>query len=76
MKELKSVDKLGALIRQARKEQHMTQSDLAGACNTTQKYISDLEGGKTTVQFDLAFRVMRALGLRIFIETPPSEDFL
>ena len=52
----------------------MTQTQLAGVCNTTQKYISDLEGGKETVQFDLAFRVMRALGLRLMIEQPAGDE--
>lgn len=74
MIELQSAGSLGEIIRSTRRRQHMTQTQLAGVCNTTQKYISDLEGGKETVQFDLAFRVMRALGLRILIEQPTGDE--
>lgn len=41
---------LGGLVKAARRMYHMTQKDLAGYCNVTFKYISDLENGRLTDQ--------------------------
>lgn len=59
---------LGALIRIVRKEQGLTQADLAGASGVVVRFVIDLEAGKPTCEFDKALKVTRMLGLRLRLE--------
>lgn len=61
--------KLGCLIRARRKNLHLSQSDLAGACNVGIRFISELENGKATVEFGKVLEVLKGLGLEIIIST-------
>ena len=56
---------LGAAIRQRRTELGMTQTRLADVAGTTLRFVSELEGGKTTAQLDGVFRVLVALGISL-----------
>jgi len=58
---------LGALIRDARKEQCLTQADVATVCGVGVRYIVDLENGKETCQIGKAIKIIRMLGLNIDI---------
>lgn len=58
---------LGALIREARKEQCLTQADVATVCGVGVRYIVDLENGKETCQIGKAIKIIRMLGLNIDI---------
>jgi HTH-type transcriptional regulator/antitoxin HipB len=46
---LSSTAALGALVRQVRKEQGLTQLDLAGLAGLSNRFIIDLERGKETL---------------------------
>lgn len=70
MIEIGGIENLGAQIRRTRKSQKLTQAQLASVCGVTQKFISDLERGKTTGTFALVFNVLQGLGLRIYLEAP------
>lgn len=68
MKEIKgirlsSAAEWGKLVRDTRKEQGISQEQLAGVANVGVRFISDLENGKKTLQLDKAILVLEALGL-------------
>jgi len=53
----------GRVIKQYRKRQRISQSQLAAIANTGLRFISDLENGKPTVQLDKALRIAFLLGI-------------
>lgn len=66
------VEEIGIAIRNERKSQGLTQSELAMAANTASRFISDLENGKATCQIGKALQVINCLGIKIQL-TPPSQ---
>ena len=64
---LQTADEIGALIRNIRKEQHISQEELAGLAGTGVRFISELENGKATVQLDKLLKVIEALGMGLYI---------
>lgn len=69
MKEVKitSVRTLGSEIRKSRKEQKLSQSELASLSDTGIRFISELENGKDNIQFGKLLNVIKALGLNLTI---------
>jgi DNA-binding XRE family transcriptional regulator len=59
---------LGAVIRARRRTLKITQDDLALSIGVNRKVIGQLEGGKETVQLDIALRAARAVGLDVGVE--------
>ncbi|MFT7432985.1 MAG: HTH-type transcriptional regulator/antitoxin HipB [Alphaproteobacteria bacterium] len=57
---------LASVIKDARKEQGMTQDDLAGLTGTGRRFISDLEKGKDTAQLGKVLLVLGALGIGLY----------
>lgn len=55
---------LGRKIKEKRKRLKINQSELAGLCNVGTRFISDLENGKPTIEFDKALKVAQSLGLK------------
>jgi ribosome-binding protein aMBF1 (putative translation factor) len=54
------------LIREARKEAHLTQEELAEKTGTKKSYISRLENGKIDIQISTLFKIFeKGLGKRI-----------
>ena len=62
--------KVGAYIKNVRKEQHLTQADLAIAANVGVRFLVDLENGKETAQIGKVINVCRALGITIDVKSP------
>ena len=63
--------RLGALLKEARKEAHMTQEELAEKSGTKKSYISRIESGKSEIQLSTFYRILKiGLGkdLQISIE--------
>jgi HTH-type transcriptional regulator/antitoxin HipB len=58
---------LGKIVASQRKAQGLRQSDLAGLAQTGTRFISDLENGKGTVQFDKVMHILNLLGLDVMI---------
>lgn len=58
-----STQTLGAAVREARKAQGFTQSDLAGMANTGRRLISDVENGKATTQVGKVLHLLKTLGV-------------
>lgn len=61
---------VGQIIYDARKQERMTQSDLAKKVGTDKTYISRIEKGTIEPGVGLFFRIMDALGLRVDIVRP------
>ncbi len=67
MDNTKDIDIISQIIKNERKEQGLTQDDLAGLSGTGRRFISDLESGKPTVQLGKVLLVLQALGLSLTI---------
>lgn len=61
---------VGQIIIDARKQEHMTQSDLAKKVGTDKTYISRIERGVIEPGVGMFFRIIDALGLRVDIVRP------
>lgn len=64
---VKSPSELGAIIRSVRKEQSLTQLDMAGLGATGNRIIVDIEKGKPTVQLQKVMALMDLLGLELMV---------
>lgn len=58
-----STKTLGQLVKASRKASGMTQVEAAGACGVGVRFLSELENGKASVQFDSVLAVLSGLGL-------------
>ena len=61
---------VGQLISDARKQERMTQAELAEKVGTNKSYISRIEKGAIEPGVGLFFRVIDALGLKMEIVKP------
>jgi HTH-type transcriptional regulator/antitoxin HipB len=61
---IQSTADIGQIIRKARKELGITQSDLALTAGTGIRFIIDLERGKTTCQIGKILQVLQVLGIQ------------
>jgi len=62
-----TVADLGDAVLSARKEQGLTQVDIAGLAQTGNRFIVDLEKGKPTIQLQKALDILELLGLELII---------
>ncbi len=67
MSNLNKTEDIGTIVKNERKVQGLTQEDLAGLSGTGRRFISELEGGKPTVQLGKVLLVIGALGLSFAI---------
>jgi DNA-binding XRE family transcriptional regulator len=51
--------KIGVLIQEARKKQHMTQEELALKVGTTKNYISRIENNASDIRLSTLMRIIR-----------------
>lgn len=63
---------VGQLIMEARKQERMTQADLAEKLGTNKSYISRVEKGAVEPGIGMFLRMIEALGLRFEIVKPYS----
>lgn len=57
---------INAMLKEARKEAHMTQDELAEKLGTKKSYISRLENGKCDIQLSTLYRIFEfGLGRRV-----------
>jgi len=59
---INSAKDLGALIRKKRREQKLTQAQVASVSGVGIRFISELERGKPTCYFDKSLKVASVLG--------------
>ncbi|MFK5948542.1 MAG: helix-turn-helix transcriptional regulator [Methylococcales bacterium] len=60
---IKSAKDMGTVVLYSRKMQNLTQVELAGLAETGVRFISELENGKGTVQFDKVMHILDLLGI-------------
>lgn len=69
---------LGHYVRDRRRRSGQTQTGLAEAAHISRRWLSALEAGKPTVEIELVFRTLAALGLildaRLDEATPGQVD--
>lgn len=57
---------LGHIIRQARKQQGLSQEDLAGMTGVGRRFVSEVEQGKETAQLGKVLLILGVLGLALY----------
>ncbi|MBS9533658.1 helix-turn-helix transcriptional regulator [Mycobacterium sp. M1] len=72
MYELTEPRRLGRALREERRRQGLTQTDLAGRAQVSRGWLIRLEGGHATAELDSVFRVIAALGLTVTLS--PIQD--
>lgn len=65
---IKTAGDVGRVIRERRKEYNITQKQAAGMCNVGIRFLSELENGKPTLEFDKIMRVLQAFGFQCMIK--------
>jgi y4mF family transcriptional regulator len=68
MKALINTQQLGSVIRKIRKEQRLTQEQLAAACGVGIRFIRELEQGKESCYIGKALLVVKMLGIALEID--------
>lgn len=65
----------GRVVRSVRKERGLSQRALAGLCGCSQRFVSELERGKSTAELGKALQVLSVLGLSLVVQREsPSMD--
>ena len=72
MPNIRSTQQLGQVLRAARKQLSLTQSQLALASGVGVRFIVDLEAGKPTLRLETVLRVIDALGGEINLSGLPG----
>ena len=62
------IETVGALIREARREQGLTQREFADVVGVGVRFLSELERGKETAEVGLVLRVLRDAGFDVVLE--------
>lgn len=65
---------LGALVRDKRKTSGITQGELAKRLGTSQRWVSELERGKPTIELEMALRALNALGISLGVRAEPEAN--
>ena len=56
---------IGKLVKRARKSMKLTQSDFAAHAGVGRRFVSELEGGKPTLEFDKVIACAIAAGIDV-----------
>ncbi len=67
-----TVSDFGRIIKEERKRQGFTQTELAGLCGVGLTFLSNLENGKETAEIGKAFQVLTMLGIDVYAERRSS----
>ena len=65
---IKNIKDIAFKIKDERKKQNLTQTQLAGLCNVGLRFIVDLEAGKETCQIGKVLLVLDVLGINLVME--------
>lgn len=74
-------NQVGLFVKDQRRQQKLTQADLARRAGVTQRMVSEFENGKVGPTLETLFRIFDALNVRfaVFdskIEMPESSEYL
>jgi HTH-type transcriptional regulator / antitoxin HipB len=73
MKQITDAKSLGALVKQVRKSQGLTQEQLAAGCGLGRRFVVELERGKPTSHIGKIMQVLSALGLTVNVADRKGE---
>ena len=59
---------IGCIIREERKQQHLTQTELSGLSGVGITFLSNLENGKESAEIGKALNVLTMLGIDLFAQ--------
>ena len=62
---MNKVEKLGQLVRDTRKQQKLTQEQLAGTTGVGLRFLRELEHGKESCQIGKVLQVLGMLGISV-----------
>ena len=65
---IRTFEDIAVKIRNERKKQNLTQTELAGLCNVGLRFIVDLEKAKETCQIGKVLKVLNVLGINLHTE--------
>lgn len=65
---------IGEIVRTTRKAQGLRQDELAGAAGVGLRFVVELEAGKPTAHLGKTLAVLTALGCKIHIDAPDTEE--
>jgi y4mF family transcriptional regulator len=60
-------------LRAARKQQGLTQKELAGLCGVGRRFLSELERGKESCELGKTLLVIKMLGIKLLTQAPYNE---
>lgn len=63
-------DDIRRTVLSTRKARGLTQSQVAGLCGFSTKWLSDFENGKNNPPIELVIRLMNAYGISMEVRTP------
>lgn len=66
-----SAEMLGARIRRAREERGLSQAKLAELADVGRRFVSELENGKSSLEFDKVLQVAAAAGITLIARERP-----
>ncbi|MBK8957175.1 MAG: helix-turn-helix transcriptional regulator [Proteobacteria bacterium] len=69
-----SPEELGRVIRAERRQQKLRQGELAALSGVGNRFLSDLENGKPTVELGRAMQVLNMLGLTMTVRAREWRD--
>jgi transcriptional regulator with XRE-family HTH domain len=70
--QLKTVEDAGVVIRALRKQSGIRIDDFALTAKVSKQFMSDLEGGRPTVQMGRVLAMLQAMGVRLSLEVPDA----
>lgn len=65
---------LGALVKRERKNQGLTQAELAGLCGAGTRFVYDLERGKPSMHLGKTLDLLHTLGLHLHLSGLTEKD--
>jgi len=63
----------GQVIQQSRLQRNISQRELASQLGISQKWVWEMEQGKPGILMDRLFRILRAVGIKLYAELEVSE---
>lgn len=75
MRPIQTTRAFGSAVRRARKDQGLSQTELAARAGVGRPWLSELETGKRTAELGRALAVVSALDLAVtFVSSPTPDD--
>ena len=68
MRKLNDMKLLGQIIRQVRRNQGLTQEQLAATCEVGLRFVREVEQGKASCHIGKVIQVIHMLGIKVLIE--------